>query len=119
MKITIELSDDIYFRARELARSRKMTFKTLLEDGLRRILSEEVSQSSTYRFQAVVQSGQGMTGEFTRDWAPVRDVIYPIIAISKTKSFHGGHREKQPRTTENSQLERVFVGPVSPPGGKE
>ena len=77
MKTTIELSDDIFLRARDLARSRKVTFKTILEEGLRRILSEDISQSSSYSFQPIVQNGQGMAEEFAGDWASVRDVIYP------------------------------------------
>ncbi len=77
MKTTIELSDDLFLRARELARGRKVTFKTLLEEGLRRVLTDDVPETAVYRFQAVVQNGQGMAEEFAGDWAAVRDVIYP------------------------------------------
>jgi hypothetical protein len=44
MKTTIEVSDSLFASAKNLARERKISLRALVEDGLRRVLSEATSQ---------------------------------------------------------------------------
>lgn len=76
MKTTIDISDHLLNRARELARKEKTTLKELTEEGLTLVLSEH-SSSAPRRVKPVVFKGNGLSERFRgRSWADIRDEIY-------------------------------------------
>jgi hypothetical protein len=76
MKTTIEIADDIFERASELARKEKTTFRSLTEEGLRMVL--EAKRVRGRRLPPLVRvRGQGLSAAF-RDapWQEMRDEAY-------------------------------------------
>jgi ornithine carbamoyltransferase len=76
MKTTIDISDHLLNRAKELARKKKTTLKELTEEGLALVLSEHSSRTPR-AVEPVVFDGQGLSKEFRgKSWAEIRDEIY-------------------------------------------
>lgn len=76
MKTTIDLSDHLLNRARELARKEHTTLKELTEEGLALVLAQRASRSPR-RVKPVVFDGQGLSEQFRgKSWADIRDEIY-------------------------------------------
>ncbi|MDB6054668.1 MAG: hypothetical protein JWN25_2191 [Verrucomicrobiales bacterium] len=67
MKTTIEIADDLFERARGLAKREKKTFRAITEEGLRLVLKEKQKKVSKVLPPLVTYGGTGMTEEF-RDW---------------------------------------------------
>lgn len=64
MKTTIEIADDLFARARALADNRNLTFRALVEDGLRRLLAEEeAGRPRRVKIKPVVVTGEGFVPE--------------------------------------------------------
>jgi len=76
MKTTIEIADDLFARAQQVARQEKTTFRALVEHGLRLVLRQKQAQPKRRKWQPVIRGG-GLHPEF-RDWnwEKVRDLIY-------------------------------------------
>jgi hypothetical protein len=75
MKTTIDLSDALAHRARELAAREGTTLRALVEDGLRRVLQERERQG--FRLREASVGGRGMRPEFeTAGWDRIRDALY-------------------------------------------
>jgi predicted transcriptional regulator len=76
MKTTIEIADDLFARAQQIARKEKTTFRALAEQGLRLVLRQKQAQPKTRKWKPVTRGG-GLNPEF-RDWnwEKVRDLIY-------------------------------------------
>lgn len=76
MKTTLVISDHLLLRAKDLARRRKTSLRSLTEAGLRHILDEEEGRE---RFSAepVTFGGRGLQEEF-RDasWKEIRNAAY-------------------------------------------
>ena len=76
MKTTIEIADDLFKRAQELARKEKTTFRALAEQGLRLVLKERQNPRKTLP-PLVTVNGSGLTDEFkSAPWEKIRDEIY-------------------------------------------
>ena len=76
MKTTIDISDHLLNRAKELARRENTTLKELTEEGLAFVLKERSSRRPR-KSQPVVFNGQGLTEEFRgKSWAEIREEIY-------------------------------------------
>ena len=76
MKTTIDISDHLLNRAKELARKEKTTLKELTEEGLALVLAEHSSRTPR-RIKPVVFNGQGLSEGFRgKSWADIRDEIY-------------------------------------------
>lgn len=75
VKTTIELSDALAKRVREVARREGSTFGTLVEDGLRRVLASRTSND--FRMRNASVDGRGLQPE-CRDagWDKLRDALY-------------------------------------------
>ena len=76
MKTTIEIADDLFERAQEVARKERITFRSLVELGLRLVLNEKRA-----RFvkppPLITAGGDGLTKEFKNaSWEKIRDEIY-------------------------------------------
>ena len=76
MKTTIEISDGLLLQAKQLAREKGQTLRSLVEDGLTRVLEERARQTRP-PVQPVVFGGNGLNPEF-RDasWREIRDAAY-------------------------------------------
>jgi hypothetical protein len=76
MKTTIDISDHLLNRIKQLARKEKTTLKELTEEGLAIVLSEHGSRVPR-AVEPVVFDGHGLSEEFTgKSWAEIRDEIY-------------------------------------------
>jgi hypothetical protein len=76
MKTTIDISDHLLNRAKEVARREKSTLRELTEEGLELALAKRASRKSR-RVKPVVFTGQGLSPEFRgKSWAEIRDEIY-------------------------------------------
>jgi Arc/MetJ family transcription regulator len=75
MKTTIEISDALMKAAKRGARARGITFRDLVEEGLRRALLEHASRLP-FTLRRASFRGDGRAPE-AADWEQVRDLIYP------------------------------------------
>ena len=76
MKTTIDISDHLLNRAKELARREKSTLKELTEEGLELALARRASGKHR-QVKPVVFAGQGLSPEFRgKSWAEIRNEIY-------------------------------------------
>jgi hypothetical protein len=76
MKTTIDISDHLLNRAKEVARREKSTLKELTEEGLELALARRSAHDSR-QVKPVVFTGQGLSPEFRgKSWAEIRDEIY-------------------------------------------
>ena len=77
MKTTIEIADDLFERAQQLARKEKTTFRSLTEQGLRLVLKEKQGKPAKWKWEPVTFKGDGLTDEFKNaSWEKIRDEIY-------------------------------------------
>ncbi len=75
MKTTIEIADDLFERAQQIARKEKTTFRSLTEQGLRLVLKDK--QSKRRRLPPLVTVPGKLTEEFKyAPWEKIRDEIY-------------------------------------------
>jgi len=75
MKTTIEISDELSRKAREFAARHDMTFRALVEQGLRRVLDDDEVASFELRDASV--DGRGLQGSFADgDWSKLREAAY-------------------------------------------
>jgi len=76
MKTTIDISDNLLNRTKELARKEKTTLKELTEEGLQLVLSKR-SKRIARKVKPEVFQGQGLSSEFRgKSWAEFREEIY-------------------------------------------
>ena len=76
MKTTIEISDDLLSRAKQLGRREGKTLRAVIEDGLRQVLKRETGAAAR-RVKPVVFRKGGLSREFMdAPWTALRDEIY-------------------------------------------
>jgi hypothetical protein len=76
MKTTIEISDSILSKAKKLARDQTVTLRSLVEEGLRKVI-EERSARGPCRVSPVTFRGKGLSPEFQgASWNQIRDAAY-------------------------------------------
>jgi predicted transcriptional regulator len=76
MKTTVDLNDELLRQAKEVARARGMTLRTLLESALRHEL-DATTKADAFVLRDASVDGRGMTPTAaTGGWAPLRDTIY-------------------------------------------
>ena len=76
MKTTLEISDSLLTKAKQLAREQKVTLRSLAEEGLRRVI-EDRSGREPCKIKPVTFGGQGLSPEFERaTWEGIRDAAY-------------------------------------------
>lgn len=70
MKTTIEVSDTIFFSAKQLAQQSKTTLRALIEEGLRRVLkdAQSVSTQPTFTLRDARVRGEAPLMPDPRDW---------------------------------------------------
>ncbi len=76
VKTTIDISENLLKRAKELAVREKTTLRELTEEGLELVLSRR-GRLATVRIKPVVVHGQGLSPALRgKSWAEIRDEIY-------------------------------------------
>lgn len=76
MKTTIELSDALAKKAKQLAAKRGVTFRAIIEEGVREVLRGPRS-SDEFKLRDAAVGGNGLQAEFKdRAWADIRDAAY-------------------------------------------
>jgi len=74
MKTTIDLSDALFNSAKALAQRRQTTLRSLVEEGLRRVLNDAQGQpKQTFKLKDVRVHGQAMLLPDVRDWQQLED----------------------------------------------
>ena len=74
MKTTIEISDALFATAKVVARSRQTSLRALIEEGLRRILSESSNQPKPeFKLKDARVHGQEVLLPTPRDWQQLEE----------------------------------------------
>ena len=76
MKTTIQIPDSLLKEARKLANEEQTTLKSLMEEGLRRIVSER-RRRGRFRLRKATFKGKGLQPHLTgATWDQIRDLSY-------------------------------------------
>jgi hypothetical protein len=76
MKTTLDLPDPLLREARKIAVREHTTLRALVEQGLRKIISERKA-ARPFRLRKVTFKGQGLVPELRgADWDKIRDLAY-------------------------------------------
>lgn len=76
MKTTIQISDSVLEEARKLANRERTTLKALVEEGLRRIISER-KRRERFRLRKAQFKGNGLQAHLTgASWEHIRELGY-------------------------------------------
>ncbi len=76
MKVTIEISDPLLEEAQELAGREKTTVRALVEEGLRKVISERKAGLG-FKLRKVTFKGKGLQPQVARaSWEQIRQLIY-------------------------------------------
>ena len=76
MKTTIEISDGLLIRAKQMAREQNVTLRSLAEEGLRKVI-EERSGREACKINPVTFAGKGLSPEFKgATWERIREAAY-------------------------------------------
>lgn len=69
MKTTIEMSDPLFKSAKELAQRSQTTLRALIEEGLRRVISDsQVKAKSAFKLQKASVCGKAVLMPETANW---------------------------------------------------
>jgi hypothetical protein len=63
MKTTLDLADDLAHRAKALARRRRRTLRSVVEEALRLLLAREEGRARPFRLREASFGGSGLTPE--------------------------------------------------------
>jgi len=76
MKTTVDIADDLLLRAKKEAEASSTTLRSLIEEGLREVLSRK-SSAKQKLVKPVTFRGKGLQPEFhDKGWDAIRDSIY-------------------------------------------
>jgi hypothetical protein len=76
MKTTLDIPDPLLREARRIAVREHTTLRALVEQGLRKIISERKA-ARPFRLRKVTFKGQGLVPELRgADWDKIRDLAY-------------------------------------------
>lgn len=76
MKTTLDISDSILTRAKQLARDQHVTLRSLAEEGLRKVIEERAARKQSC-VSPVTFRGKGLSTEFRgATWQRIRDAAY-------------------------------------------
>ena len=77
MKTTIEIPDDLIEEAKMLARADRTTLRSLVEEGLRWVISRRKKKIERFTLRDAGVSGRGVRSGVTEGhWEELGDVIY-------------------------------------------
>lgn len=75
MKTTLDISDALLSKVKQLAREENVTLRSLAEEGLRKVV-EDRSKRKRRRVKPVTFKGEGLSPEYEGGWDRVRDAAY-------------------------------------------
>jgi hypothetical protein len=76
MKTTIQIPDSLFEEARKVAQRERVTMRSLVEAGLRRVLSDRAKRGG-FRLRRATFRGKGLQpGMEGASWDRIRDAIY-------------------------------------------
>jgi len=76
MKTTVDIADELLARAKSLARRENTSLRSVIEDGLRWVLSQR-RQRQRFRLRDASVDGKGLQdGVSEGSWDRVRDLLY-------------------------------------------
>lgn len=76
MKTTIDISDPLLDEARRVAARQGVTVRSLVEQGLRRVLSEQ-RETGAFQLRKASFRGQGLNEAYVgASWDRIRDAAY-------------------------------------------
>ncbi len=76
MKTTIQIADSVLEEARKVAAREQTTLKELVEDGLRKIISER-NKKEVFRLRKASFKGKGLQPQFAgASWEKIREAVY-------------------------------------------
>jgi hypothetical protein len=76
MKTTLEIPDPLLREARKIALRERTTLRALVEQGLRKVISERKA-APPFRLRDASFGGQGLAPELREaDWETLRDLAY-------------------------------------------
>ena len=77
MKTTLEISDPLLKQARKIAQREGLTLKSLVEQGLRKVIAEKEQPPQTFRLRKASFKGRGLQpGVAAGGWERIRDLAY-------------------------------------------
>ena len=77
MKTTVEISDALLAEARKLAARERTTVRTLIEQGLRRVIEERRGAKQPFRLRKASFRGRGLAPEAkSAGWDRLRELAY-------------------------------------------
>jgi len=78
MKTTIHIADSLFEEARKIARQEKTTLKSLVDEGLRKVLAERRGRSSGgFKLRQAAFKGQGLQPHLAgATWDRILDIGY-------------------------------------------
>jgi hypothetical protein len=76
MKTTLDISDSLLSRAKQLAREQKVTLRSLAEEGFRMVI-EKRARRGPCKVRPVTFRGEGLSPEFKGEsWERIREAAY-------------------------------------------
>ena len=76
MKTTIEISDSLMEAARQVSRREKTTVRSLVEEGLRKVIADREA-SRNFRLRKATFKGAGLQPQVSAaPWEQIRGLIY-------------------------------------------
>lgn len=76
MKTTIQIPNSLFEEARKLAHRERTTFKALVEEGLRRIISDRKRRGG-FRLRKATYKGNGLQPQLSgASWDQIRELSY-------------------------------------------
>ena len=94
LKTTIEMSDPLFKSAKELAQRSQTTLRALIEEGLRRVISDsQVKAKSAFKLKDASVGGKAVLLPEPARWQQLEEVM--SLAESLTESLTEYHHAKQ------------------------
>jgi len=80
MKTSFDISEPLLIEVKALAKQRRVTTRSLVEQALMKLLDEARQAPATFTLRDVSFGSGGMTAEFERaTWDQIREEIYPAM----------------------------------------
>ncbi len=77
MKTTLDIADPLFAEAKRIAARDGDTLRSLVEQGLRKVLAERSRKPKPFKLHNASFKGTGMTPEFEdASWDKIRDALY-------------------------------------------
>lgn len=77
MKTTIDISDILFQKTKEIAKEKRTSFREIVETALRQFLESQAKKTKSFVLKTHTFNGQGLQEGFTEgDWNTIRKRIY-------------------------------------------